>query len=277
MLKRMFSTVFLWTLVFSVLYFFKACGGVALLTLASIGTQYELCKLLEKTGAKPAVMLGLVLGTLLLMNAWNVVGSYNITLSDVLLVSTVFLLFDTLRLKSLVCIKNRFLPTFLSIIYVPFMFCFPVIFVKQFSVIYGEIASMFMIVWVVAVSKFSDIGGMLVGCSIGKNLLIPEISPKKTYEGLIGGIIASVICGLCLWYFMRNFFPVRFGALSAVVVSIVLALVALAGDLLESAIKRFANEKDSGSIIPGIGGIFDLTDSLIFALPMGVYLINFYK
>ncbi|NCA80940.1 MAG: hypothetical protein EOM76_12330 [Sphingobacteriia bacterium] len=59
-------------------------------------------------------------------------------------------------------------------------------------------------------------------------------------------------------------------------VSCILSLLALLGDLLESAAKRFANAKDSGSIIPGIGGIFDLTDSLIFTLPVGTILINFY-
>ena len=278
MTKRIFSTVCLWALILSVLYFFQVRGGVIILILAALGTQFELYKLMQKMGYSTSIKTGMSLGAMMLIGSWLFVEPRGgiLTIADLLLLAMVILLAISITSGSLDRIKHNFVPASLAILYIPFVFCFPIVFVKNFSIVLNNISALIIVIWIVAVSKFSDVGGLIVGCSIGKHKLMPEISPKKTYEGMLGGILCSVSAGVIIFVCFREYFPANFGVFSAAIIACILSLLALLGDLLESAAKRFANEKDSGSIIPGIGGIFDLTDSLIFTLPVGTILINFY-
>ena len=99
---------------------------------------------------------------------------------------------------------------------------------------------------------------------MGRRPLCPRISPKKTVEGAVGGIIATVVLALAgsPWIWPK----LPWGR--AVVAGLVLAVVGIAGDLCESAVKRAASAKDSGGIIPGHGGVLDRLDSLMFTGPM---------
>jgi phosphatidate cytidylyltransferase len=113
----------------------------------------------------------------------------------------------------------------------------------------------------------SDIGAYYVGRAIGKHQLAPRISPGKTIEGLVGGLIASVLVSLLFYrYWLRDY---SLGTL--VVLAIVLDLAGVLGDLAESAMKRGAGVKDSSSIVPGHGGVLDRIDSLLFAIPVMYY------
>lgn len=109
-----------------------------------------------------------------------------------------------------------------------------------------------------------DTGAFYVGSRMGRRPLCPRISPKKTMEGAVGGIIATVIVAVAgsPWIWPR----LSWGR--AAVVGLLLAVVGIAGDLCESAVKRAAGAKDSGGIIPGHGGILDRLDSLMFTGPM---------
>lgn len=116
--------------------------------------------------------------------------------------------------------------------------------------------SLFMIVW------SNDTFAYLVGKFAGQNKLFPQISPKKTIEGFIGGLGFSLLTGsLIAWYFVKE--PLWIWLLASGLVSIAGTL----GDLVESKFKRLADVKDSGSIMPGHGGILDRLDSIIFAAP----------
>lgn len=108
-----------------------------------------------------------------------------------------------------------------------------------------------------------DSGAFYVGSRLGRRLLCPRISPKKTVEGAIGGIMATVLLAILgsPWIWPR----LPWGR--AAEIGFVLALVGMAGDLCESAVKRGAAAKDSGAIIPGHGGVLDRLDSLMFAGP----------
>ncbi len=277
MFKRTLSAFVICLLIIYTLYFFNSNGGMFLLVAVALGTQFELLKLFEKIGFKPAIHCGLFAGLILMLNAWINKNFHANCLANLFVLSIVILLAESLSKKSLNMIKMRFLPTILSVLYIPFMLSLSILFLKEFSVFYGEVSAIVMLGWMIIVSKCSDIGGMLIGCWIGKHKLIPEVSPKKSYEGLVGGIAMSMIVGCFSFFALRKYFPIHLNMCIIALMSSILAIVALIGDLLESAIKRFANEKDSGSIIPGIGGLFDLTDSLIFALPIGACLINFFK
>jgi len=118
----------------------------------------------------------------------------------------------------------------------------------------------------------SDIGSYFIGKSIGRTPLSP-ISPSKTIEGLIGGILCSVLVALCFAYFLRWNNPFLIGVLYGTLVS----LMALVGDLIESMMKRDAKLKDSGTFLPGHGGILDRIDSYIFTPSVIYYIIIILK
>jgi phosphatidate cytidylyltransferase len=115
-----------------------------------------------------------------------------------------------------------------------------------------------------------DTGAFLVGRSIGRTKFIAHISPAKTVEGVVGGVVTStIVVGLMLWGLGQN-------PLHALVLGPLVALAAQAGDLAESVIKRAAGAKDSGTLIPGHGGMLDRVDSFIFAAPvMTLYVLAF--
>ncbi|MCF6129956.1 phosphatidate cytidylyltransferase [Flavobacterium sp. AS60] len=129
------------------------------------------------------------------------------------------------------------------------------------------IISIFILIWT------NDTFAYIVGKSIGKHKLIERISPKKTIEGFIGGIVFSVIAGILISKFYFQPKPnyantsIIIWTISAVIISIFSTL----GDLIESKFKRIAGVKDSGNIMPGHGGILDRLDSIIFVAPF-VYL-----
>lgn len=119
-----------------------------------------------------------------------------------------------------------------------------------------------LVFFLVFVTKSADIGAYLVGSRFGRTELIPRISPKKTKEGTIGGILLSLVVAIVLGRFLTDFsFP------HLLILGIVLAVLGQVGDLAESLIKRDCGTKDSGSYFSSIGGSLDLIDSLLFTAP----------
>lgn len=116
-----------------------------------------------------------------------------------------------------------------------------------------------------------DIGAYLIGRSFGKHKIIPAISPGKSVEGYVAGIAFSCITALALRYWLLP----DLRLLHTVILGVGLAIIGQIGDLAESLLKRGANVKDSGSLMPGHGGILDRCDSLIFITPAMYYYIGF--
>jgi phosphatidate cytidylyltransferase len=116
----------------------------------------------------------------------------------------------------------------------------------------------FIFIWV------TDIMAFLVGSLTGRTPLAPQISPKKTVEGAIGGLTGSTLTGLILACFFPLFFH---GYLSGMLLGLATGVIGSLGDLSQSALKRSAGAKDSGDFLPGHGGILDRFDSLFFAAP----------
>lgn len=112
----------------------------------------------------------------------------------------------------------------------------------------------------------TDIGAYLVGRQFGRHLLAPKVSPKKTIEGSLGGLLFSLVIAIGFWRFVGGAHWMMY-----IPLSLVIGASAQIGDLFESALKRSAGIKDSGNLIPGHGGILDRFDSLIFALPLVYY------
>ena len=117
--------------------------------------------------------------------------------------------------------------------------------------------------WIFLTAWGTDCGAYIFGKKYGKLKLAPHISPKKTYEGAICGSIVGIVISIMIYNLFYTAQPSSFSFISFVIVSIIVTVLAQTGDLLESAIKRQCNVKDSGTIIPGHGGIFDRFDSVL--------------
>ncbi len=123
-------------------------------------------------------------------------------------------------------------------------------------------------------SKICDIFGLLVGKRFGYHKLWPSISPKKSWEGFIGGMLASVGLIALVIYFHPESAMASIGWARALPLGIILATLGLMGDLVESSLKREAQIKDTGGSLPGYGGVMDLLDSLVLNAPITyIYLI----
>jgi phosphatidate cytidylyltransferase len=131
----------------------------------------------------------------------------------------------------------------------------------------GVVTGQFYCLYLIAVTKFSDMGAYLTGSVIGRHKMTPHISAKKTWEGFFGALVFALLCSLALFQLM----PGHLSALNwthATILGLLLGFAAVIGDLAESIIKRSTDVKDSGSLLPGIGGALDLIDSLLFTAPI---------
>ena len=281
MILRVFSTVILWSIVIGGVVGFGEVGTMWILTVAAVCTQFEIYALLGRLGFAANRISGLATGAFLVPMGYYIEGAGMDALAvGALMMSGAAVLFPQAQRGMYV---KRLLPTFFGLVYVPFLLHY---FVRILQTS-GEIPAgttmsfgLFFCLWLLAVAKFSDIGALLVGKMIGRTKMAPSISPGKTIEGLVGGIAASAGIGALLPWILQNHRPelvsfegVNFDPGSAAILALPVAVAAVIGDLIASVLKRLANIKDSGGAIPGIGGMLDLTDSLILAAPTGYFLL----
>lgn len=126
----------------------------------------------------------------------------------------------------------------------------------------------------IAMNWSNDVFAYFVGRKFGKTPLAPEISPKKTIEGSIGGLVGAILTGICLnLYFLNE--PVSL--LFIIIFGIFIWAFGTVGDLFESKLKRLVQIKDSGNILPGHGGFLDRFDSFLFIIPVGITLVYFFN
>jgi phosphatidate cytidylyltransferase len=127
------------------------------------------------------------------------------------------------------------------------------------------------LLFLLLVTWAADTGAYYVGTLCGQHALAPRISPKKTIEGLVGGLLGAMLFA----YVARWWFLSEFSSVDCIVLAVLLTLAGLWGDLAESAIKRSAGVKDSGGLLPGHGGMLDRLDSLLFTAPAFYYYVTF--
>lgn len=127
------------------------------------------------------------------------------------------------------------------------------------------IMGVFILIWV------NDSFAYLVGMSIGRTKLYPAVSPKKTIEGSIGGLVFAIIAA----YFIAKY-DTSLTSIQWITLAVVIVVMGSLGDLVESKFKRVAGVKDSGAILPGHGGMLDRLDSLVFAAPFAYLTLNIF-
>ena len=164
--------------------------------------------------------------------------------------------------------------TLLGFFYLPFMLSFFIRLAQWGADEMFEIpcprVGVYLAAYMAAVVKFNDVGAFAVGVTMGKHKMFPRISPKKSWEGFVGGIVASMAVSVamveasqhCIW--LPGGPLLKLGVFHAMALGLVLGLVGVLGDLVESMFKRSANIKDSAGLLPGMGGILDMFDSLTF-------------
>ena len=131
----------------------------------------------------------------------------------------------------------------------------------------GEITGQYYVLYLLLVTKFSDMGAYLAGTLFGRHKLVPHISPHKSWEGLVGAIVLATAGSFGLWLLIPQRLSV-FTASDVAILGVLLGGAAVIGDLAESIVKRGADAKDSGGLLPGIGGVLDLIDSVLFTAPV---------
>jgi len=167
---------------------------------------------------------------------------------------------------------NTMACTILGILYIPFLFNF---FTKlglswdQNDFFHGVgVSGRLLCFYLIAVVKSADIGAFLTGSRFGKHKLFPRLSPGKTWEGFFGGLLFGLIVSLLLFLACRGHFGHKLMTITdALILGILLPLLGMAGDLIESLLKRAGGAKDTGTIVPGMGGLLDVLDSLLTAIP----------
>jgi phosphatidate cytidylyltransferase len=276
LLRRLITSVILWTVIMAALFSTSSLvsDGVFLLIIVflALAGLVEFYGLAEKRGLACFKYCGLLGGALLMVGTFlNLIGRIGTQGSPARVndFETGFIILFVLGLcvRQLVSKSNgagitAIATTLLGLMYVPWLLNF----IQKIN-FFPDVEGKFFLLYFILVTKFSDMGAYSVGSLIGRHKMIPRISPNKTWEGFAGAIFLSTAASLVFVHF--------FGAkmagmnfLHATILGIVLSVTAVIGDLIESLFKREAGLKDSGRLFPGIGGILDLLDSLLFNAPI---------
>jgi phosphatidate cytidylyltransferase len=283
--RRLFSFVILWTVVLSALFSSHAWMSdyfflLIMVALAVLGLL-EFYGMADKLGLQCYSCWGIFGGILLLVATFvDISGEWGFAAgpSRVNDFETSFLILFVLGLcirqflsrsntKGIVAIST----TLFGLMYVPWLLNF----IQKINFFwpqdaahpFGHLQGHYYVLYFILVTKFSDCGAYMVGSLIGKHKMIPRISPGKTWEGFGGAIAVSTAASVGFFYLAG---PKLAGMTlkHAIILGVILSVAAVVGDLIESLFKREAGLKDSGHFFPGIGGILDLLDSLLFNAPL---------
>lgn len=266
MRQRILSTFLLWTLVLVSIGVFRTTGGVWLLSLIAVLTLREFYALVRRLGVEPFNRVGMLFGGLITL-APLYAEPYGIGPAEFLAAAVVVFCLRILRERGANARVEALAWTLFGLVYIPFMlhFLVRIILISEPDAHTGLVFA----IWLIAVSKFCDVGALLTGLACGRHPMAPIISPKKTWEGAVGGVLTSALIGAAIAHVCRDYLPDTFTPWLAAIVALPVASLAIVSDLVESVIKRRVDAKDAGRTIPGIGGVFDLSDSLILTAPLG--------
>ena len=270
--KRTASTLLLWAVVAGTLVSMKAWAYLALVGVLAMLATREYFRMMRAGGVACFPAFGIALaaaysGALY----WQLAGGRGLTPGGldafaIFLAATVAF---TLQLRhpvrgfdSLAAVAVNLL----GFVYIAFLFnfCARIIFIVPGE---GEVPGAILLLWLLAVTKFTDMGAYITGSLIGRHKMIPHISPGKTWEGFAGALFFSQLAACGLYFFLPGPLAILGGWGHVVFLGFLLCILAVIGDLAESVVKRAVQAKDSGQILPGIGGALDLVDSICFTAP----------
>jgi phosphatidate cytidylyltransferase len=257
--KRYFSSV----LVFFVILFaiLNLWAFIALVCLVTIGGLYEFFHMIKRKDVPIYSYTGIFIGLLIPL---SIFFRFELTRNwELLFIVCAFLLILMLQFNRQDN-RNAILglsTTLFGVLYVSWFFSFLV----KTRLLLPGFSGAELVGFIVLVTKAGDIGSLLFGTWLGKHPLMPKVSPNKSVEGTLGGIAVSAVTAvLCRAWLpdLPQFTPCFVALMGAF-----FGCLGQLGDLSESLIKRDCDVKDSGNLLPGLGGILDIIDSLLFSVP----------
>ena len=228
-----------------------------MVTFFAIIALYEFFTMIEKKGITIFKYFGISLGLVILLSVsfrFELTRGWELLLISLALLSLILIQF---RRRDNQGVIINLSVTIFGIFYIAWFMSF-LIKIRLLDNGAGLVAT------VALVTKSGDIGAYLLGSRFGKHALVSRVSPNKTKEGFLGGLLFSLLSALVCKMFM----PADFTYLHLVALGIFLGILGQLGDLSESLMKRDCEVKDSGSIFPGLGGALDCIDSLLFTAPV---------
>jgi phosphatidate cytidylyltransferase len=271
---RFISTVVLWSIALVIAFSGHEFAFYALICVFGLIALWEFYRMLDHRELPNFKVTALICGTVMLVGSFYYFSkmgpaqSYDFELAVLLFfLLTVFgrQMFQRLRHDEPL---QTMAYTLFGLLYVLWLFNFTtkILYLTPRSSA-GAVTGQFYVLYLIAVTKFSDMGAYLTGSAIGRHQMVPHISAKKTWEGFFGALGFALFCSLLLFKSM----PGHLSMLTwthATMLGLLLGFAAIIGDLAESIIKRSTGVKDSGNFLPGIGGALDLVDSLLFTAPL---------
>jgi len=273
-LSRLFSTLVLWSAVLWTIFVGYELGFFVMLAAVGLAALWEFYRMLDHKGLPNFKIVGMICGVVMLGGSFHYYRSLGPSQSYdwemISLVGFLLTVFTRQIFKDLREVSP--LPTMaftlFGLLYVIWMFNFvnKIVYLLPRSVD-GHVTGQFYVLYLIVVTKFSDMGAYLTGTVIGKHRMVPHISPKKTWEGFVGALAFSLLGSYGMFYLMPKHLSLL-NWTNATLLGLLLGFAAIVGDLAESILKRSTETKDSGSFLPGIGGALDLIDSLLFTSPL---------
>ena len=255
---------------------------VALLVCATL-CLWEFYKLAELGGFTTCRVVGLVLGALWVLVCFAYPDGAEGSRPELMLLvgGGILLLAHQLFDSRAVRPMESLGVTLLGLFYIPFLLSF-YIHLAHWGATGPCVLSkggIFLAFFASLAVKMTDVGGYLVGMKLGRHKMFPRISPAKSWEGLAGGLVLSAVCSAAVVLIARSWSVVPVTPLShlslpvAAGIGLLLGAVGVIGDLVESMFKRSVHVKDSGGVFPGLGGVLDVFDSLLFAPAVMYFLL----
>ncbi len=281
--RRLGSSLALWTVALWIIFSGNEAGFLFLITTLGLVGLWEFYTMLDHKRLPNFKMIGMWCGLLFSWGSFyyfrkvgpvRLLQSYDFEVATLVFFMLVVFGRQLFQKTRDISPLETMAYTLFGLLYVVWLFGFVTKIVYIFPRVDGRVVGHFYVLWLIVVTKFSDMGAYLTGSLIGKHPLIPHISPKKTWEGFFGALLFSTggACGLLA------LMPKQLAYLhqkDAVILGLVLGFAAIIGDLAESIIKRSCDAKDSGKFLPGIGGALDLIDSILFTAPLLFFYLRF--
>lgn len=284
---RAVSSLVLWTVVFSMIFsggWVGKIGSWLIITFFGLMAQWEFYQAVSARGYLIYRKAGLFCGLLLFLSSlWFLVLEPSladlswVAVSAVLVLSIVgglirLVILGEPREKQVISIGL----TAFGLVYVPYLFNYVCRVAFLDEPLPAGHSGELVLLYLLVVTKMSDIGAFCFGQIFGRHKMSPMISPGKTWEGFVGGGLSSLGASLLLVYLCQNQLA-GIGWRDGVILGLLLPVAATIGDLAESVVKRDTQIKDSGSSIPGIGGALDLIDSILFTAPVLYFYLYFVR
>lgn len=262
-------------LTIAIIYLGGAVLATALGIIAALGA-WELFRMSRAAGHEPLENAGIVLAAAIpLMVHATYLGVFRVTI-------TVGVLFFLALAAGVIWARGTHRKPLVSLALTVVGVTYPALVTYMYPIRYHDYAvtataGTVLLMLPITLTWATDTGAYFFGRTFGRHKLIPSVSPGKTVEGAVGGVVVAVVAAwLYVSFLLRPFAQLSMLPFSLIVFAVIVSVIAQIGDLAESLFKRDAGVKDSSTLLPGHGGILDRFDSLLFVLPSAYALLGYF-